>query len=246
MNFRRKPSIGSLAALVTNLLFPPRCVGCGRLGLLLCPSCLQAAPRLRPPYCQKCGKPLGTSPGTRLLSKSSLCPLCQESPLEIEGVRSPYLFTGVMRQAIHAFKYGDLSSLAPLLGHLLAEYMGDNPMPVEVVVPVPLHPQRRRERGYDQAELLAGHLAQGLGLPLGRGWLVRQRPTPPQVRTTSAAERRENVQGAFAPGAALEPGRAVLLVDDVCTTGATLEACARALRQGGAAAVWGLTLAREG
>ncbi len=109
----------------------------------------------------------------------------------------------------------------------------------------PLHPVRRKERGYDQAELLARYLAKELGLPLGKGWLVRSRPTPPQVKTASAVGRKKNVMGAFAPGPRLSPGKSVLLVDDVCTTGATLESCAQALRGAGISVVWGVTLARE-
>ncbi|MDP2660466.1 MAG: phosphoribosyltransferase family protein [Dehalococcoidia bacterium] len=118
-------------------------------------------------------------------------------------------------------------------------------MPLDVVVPVPLHQSRRKERGYDQAELLANSLAEHSGLPLGSGWLVRQRPTVPQVRTASAMERRSNVRGAFTSGPRVERARAVLLVDDVCTTGATLESCALALQEAGVRQVWGLTVARE-
>lgn len=165
--------------------------------------------------------------------------------MSITGIRSVYLFAGTMRKTIHAFKYRGVSSLAPALAHLMAEYLGDHHMAVDVVVPVPLHRQRRKERGYDQAELLARNLAGERDLLLGADWLVRVRPTLPQVKTESAAERRRNVMGAFAPGAAVQPGRSVLLVDDVCTTGATLESCAIALRQSGVDRVWGLTLARE-
>ncbi|MDP2728755.1 MAG: ComF family protein, partial [Dehalococcoidia bacterium] len=161
----------------------------------------------------------------------------------MEGIRSPYILTGVMRQAIHAFKYRGISSLAPILGHLLADYLSENRLPVDVVVAVPLHPQRRKERGYDQAELLAGQLARELGLSLGRGWLVRQRPTKPQVKTASAAERARNVLGAFASTVRLEPGRSVLLVDDVCTTSATLTECARAVRGGKPKEIWSLAMA---
>ena len=237
--------ITNLWQSLLDLVFPPKCVGCGRPGSLLCDPCLQAAPRVQPPFCKKCGKPLALSTEDRVPHTGSLCSFCREAHLFISGIRSPYVFEGAVRKSIHSFKYRGMSSLSPTLGHLLAEYLSSHRLPVDVVVPVPLHPRRRKERGYDQAELLAGQLASELSLPLGKGWLARSRPTLPQVDTSNAAQRWQNVHGAFAAAAAVDPGRSVLLVDDVCTTGATLEACTRALRQAGTSVVWGLTLARE-
>ncbi len=165
--------------------------------------------------------------------------------MSIHGIRSAYLFTGVMRKAIHEFKYRGVFSLAPLLSHLLVEYLSSSGIRADVIVPVPLHRHRLKERGYDQAELLVRYLAGEANLFLGKDWLIRVRATPPQVKTASAAERWQNMLGAFTAGAGVERGSSVLLVDDVCTTGATLEACAIALREAGVVRVWGLTLARE-
>jgi ComF family protein len=116
-------------------------------------------------------------------------------------------------------------------------------MPVDVVVPVPLHTARLRERGYNQAALLARELAQQAGLPIDEGTLVRKRATAPQVEL-NAKQRKENVHGAFYCSGNALTGKRVLLIDDVCTTGATLEACAVALYENGARSVQALTLAR--
>lgn len=173
------------------------------------------------------------------------CTVCAATPLCLNGIRSPFLFTGVIRQAIHAFKYRDVSAFAPVLGHLLADYLTQNPIAADVIVPVPLYERKRRERGFDQSELLADYLVRETGLLSGKGWVMRQRATTPQVKASGAAERRRNMAGAFALGPGFEPGRRLLLLDDVCTTGATLDSCAQALKSGGAATIWGLTVARD-
>lgn len=172
------------------------------------------------------------------------CPFCRELIGGLDGLRSPYRFEGLAREAIHRFKYQHLKALALPLAGLLAEYLKSHPIPAEIVVPVPLHPRRLRERGYNQTELLARGLAKLLELPALHGCLVRRHHSLPQARTTSASQRRANVIGAFHSGEGVS-GKAVLLIDDVCTTGATLGACAQALKAAGAASVWGLTLARE-
>ncbi len=137
--------------------------------------------------------------------------------------------------------------MAPALGQLMADAYLMAPFPCDRLVPVPLHSQRLRERGYNQAALLARAVGDVLGVPALPTALVRSRQTRSQVEL-GAQERRENVRGAFAvPPAAVATirGQAITLIDDVCTTGATLEACAAALRQAGARSVWGLTLGRE-
>jgi len=126
----------------------------------------------------------------------------------------------------------------------MSQYLLQNHLPVDVVVPVPLHPHRLRERGYNQATLLAKEVEKALGLPLLEDALLRVRSTIPQVGLT-ARERRDNVRGAFHCADGNLKGQRILLVDDVCTTGATLEACSLALRQEGVGVVWGLVLARE-
>ncbi len=150
-----------------------------------------------------------------------------------------------MKEAIHAFKYKNLKALAQPFSLLLADYLSASNLAVEAVVPVPLHPHRLRERGYNQSSLLARELGKLSGLPVVEGCLLRRRAAPPQARSSSLEARRRHVEGAFYCSDARLKGRRILLLDDVCTSGATRSSCARALRDVGSGQVWGLTLARE-
>jgi len=150
-----------------------------------------------------------------------------------------------MRQAIHQLKYQNLRTLAVPLARLLHEYLIANPVPAEVLVPVPLHPKRLRERGYNQSGILARKLGKLINLPVADDCLVRQRHATPQARTSTVEERRSNVAGAFACRDRRMHEKQVLLIDDVATSGATLNACAATLKVSGATSVWGLVMARE-
>jgi len=132
-----------------------------------------------------------------------------------------------------------------LLAWWLSDYLVSNPVPGEVLVPVPLHQKRLRERGYNQSRLLAQQLGKLAHLPVVDDCLIRQRHAPPQARTATVNERRSNVADAFSCRDLRLEGKQVLLIDDVSTSGATLDACARALKGAGAVSVWGLVLARE-
>lgn len=216
-----------------DLLFPPRCAGCGAIGEQLCVRCLAEVRYIRPPLCRSCGRPMAAP---------KLCHVCRTSRPVVDGIRSVAHFEGPLRQAVHDFKYRGVRALAQPLAGLMVEYQRIHHLPADVVVPVPLHPQREAERGYNQAALLAEVLGNVLGLPVDLHLLERVRPTPPQVGL-KAAERHNNVHAAFR-STSKAIGRQVLLVDDVCTTGATLNACGAALKAQGACSVWGLTLAR--
>ena len=205
-----------------DLLFPPRCAGCGRGGHWLCPACLEA---ISPP------------------------PLRLEAPEPLADLWVAGLYDHPLDLAIHALKYEGKRRLAEPLGRLLAEtYRCEikSRRPPDAVLPVPLHARRQAERGYNQSSLLARVLSREVGLPLVEDALHRARDTPHQVGL-SAGQRRKNVSGAFvcAPGHPLVVGRRLLLLDDVCTTGATISACAQALLGAGASQVWGLVLARQ-
>jgi len=189
-----------------------------------------------PPLCPKCGRPQPSA---------TLCPGCLSWQAEINGIRSPFRFEGVIRQAIYELKYRNLRAIARLLAQLLGDYLLSNPVPGEVLVPVPLHPKRLRERGYNQSRLLAQELGKLTNLPVVDDCLVRQRHALPQARTATVDERRSNVADAFSCRDQRLRGKQVLLIDDVSTSGATLDACARALKGAGAISVWGLVLARE-
>ena len=230
------PQAAKLKGIALDILFPKRCVGCGSEGDFICHSCRQALLRIAPPICPMCGRPQASG---------ILCPDCVSWQAEIDGIRSPFRFEGVMRQAIHQLKYRNLRALAAPLAELLADYLITSPVPAEVLVPVPLHKKRLRERGYNQSGLLARELSKLTSLPVAEDYLIRQQHTSPQARTSNVGERYSNVAGAFACRNHGLRNKQVLLIDDVSTSGATLDACAAALKAAGAASVWGLVMARE-
>jgi ComF family protein len=164
--------------------------------------------------------------------------------LAIDGIRGVGYLRGPLKRAIYQFKYRQKRKMALPLADLMHHHLLANPLPAELIVPVPLHMDRLRERGYNQAALLARELSERSGLPVEEKSLVRIRETAPQV-ALKADERRKNVRGAFRGQGEKLKDRQVLLIDDVSTTGATLEACAEALREKGAQSVWALVLARE-
>lgn len=174
-----------------------------------------------------------------------MCPDCWQRQAGIDGIRSPYRFEEVIRKAIHELKYRNLRAIAPCLAELLADYLRANPLTGDALISVPLHPRRLRERGYNQSSLIASELAKRIGVPVIEDCLVRVRQAKPQVRAADVEERRRNVADAFVCRDERVKGVRIILIDDVCTSGATLESCAVALKNKGATAVWGLTLARE-
>jgi ComF family protein len=190
---------------------------------------------IRPPICHQCGLPLDAHGSERP------CPV----PLPLDGLRACAFHSSPLREAIHDFKYRDLTALAAPLGRLMAGAWTalDGGWLPHGVVAVPLHPHRQRQRGYNQSALLAGELAAALELPLWDGILRRVKATVPQV-DLDVEERKINVQDAFRCQPGSLAGRSVLLVDDVCTTGATLASACQALKEAGASSVLAYTLAR--
>jgi len=233
-----------LGNTVVDLLFPPRCVVCNRLGAWLCAPCLGEIEAIHPPVCRRCGLPVDNLEGSS--SAARICERCQKAPPQLDGLLAYAFHGGPLRQAIHQFKYEDLRALAAPLGKLMADgwvALSSPDWAVDVIVPVPLHATRQRERGYNQAALLARELGACLHRPVVENILLRTRATAPQVEL-NAQERKANVRDAFQCMDASLSGKQVLLIDDVCTTGATLEAACAALRDGGATLVWAYTLAR--
>ncbi len=185
--------------------------------------------------CPRCGRPT---------PEAAICATCQHQPLKVAPIRSAFLFEGALRQAVHALKYRGGRSVVELLALRMAEAWSQNPLPSELLIPIPLHPEREVRRGYNQAALLARALGRCLDLPVASRALVRTRNTASQTQL-NRAERRDNVTGAFVVQKGVElAGRRVTLVDDVATTGATLEACAAALWAEGTETVNAFTLAR--
>jgi ComF family protein len=219
-----------LVGRLLDAAFPARCAGCGREGRPICDPCL---PELRLRADLPAGTPIG---------------LPSETPSPLLQLEWCAPFTGVVRRALHALKYGGERRLAVPLGSAIADRWRRAGVGADLIVPVPVHADRARERGYDQAVLLAHQAARELRLPM-RPMLERTRSTKAQYQL-GHDERATNVRDAF--GLTREDGRArapadrwVLLVDDVVTTGSTLASCAETLLVAGAVAVSAITVARE-
>lgn len=222
-----------------DLLFPPQCVVCQGWGHFLCPTCAQSAEPVGDSICARCGQPQPTP--------TICCPNCYrqtESSLQI--ARAATLYRGVIRQSIVALKYGAQPEIALALAPYLVATFAQAPWStlqatIDAVVPVPLHAERRAARGYNQAELLARAFCQRVNLPLYPEWLQRRRHTQSQVGL-NRDQRQANLTDAFwaAPAASR---RTLLLIDDVYTTGTTLQACATAAQAAGAHQVYALALA---
>jgi len=227
-----------------DLVFPPRCLACGAFGAFLCDACLRSAPRAEPPRCPVCWMPV-LSPAEGPGAGGQPCPRCRRKRPAFEGARSPFVYDGAAKRAVHALKYDGVSAVAPAMAAAMAGSLRDWVPPVAALIPVPLAGGRRRRRGYNQSQLLARAVARDAGLPVLSRALVRRHAAPPQARSADEAARRANVAGAFAADASRLPAGGVLLIDDVMTSGATLDACARALRSAGSGPVYTLTFARE-
>lgn len=229
----RPPLLRTLLVEALDAALPERCVACGRFGSALHGACLDRLPQAGGARCEYCWLPL--PPGG--------CWRCAEARPAFDALRAPFRFAGLARRAVLEAKFRGVTQLLPPLAEAGAAILPSE-WAIDVVVPVPLAPRRQRARGYNQAAIAAARVASCRGIPV-RELLVRTRATPPQA-SLDAAGRARNLAGAFAvrPGTGVLPG-SVLLVDDVATTGATLEEAARVLRASGVASVYALALARE-
>jgi competence protein ComFC len=225
--------LGRAGKAALDFLLPLYCVECRREGRGVCQECLAGMTELRA-YCEVCAQP----------GSARRCRRCVVTPLPIRGIRAVYPFEGVMRSAVHALKYRNYRALAPELAAILARRLDDADIPATLLVPVPMHPRRERSRGYNQAELLASELGRLTGVPMAKDVLERLVDSPPQVQRGTRAARMEITEGIFSAAGSVE-GEAVLLIDDVVTTGSTMAACAKVLWEASAVSVWGLALARE-
>jgi ComF family protein len=221
-----------ISRIALDLIFPPQCALCGEGGALLCNVCADTLPRAAGQRCDRCFMP---SPG-------SLCRHCQLEPPGFESLRAALIMEAGARRLAHELKYEGMTSLAEPMASLLAqvaEFEG-----IDLVVPVPLHHRRERSRGYNQSAELAERIASIAALPCEPKASRRTRNTAPLAKAMNREERRSIVAGAFAADPRRVDGWRILLVDDVCTTGATLDACARALLDAGAEKVRCLVWAR--
>jgi ComF family protein len=221
-----------------DTLFPIHCAGCQRSGYVLCPACLGRIQPLPSPFCRLCGTPL---------SPTGVCINCQYHPPKLSGQRAVSFYQEPLRGCIHALKYDGNTRLAEPLGLLLAQAYTRYGMQADMLIPVPLHSERQQQRGYNHASLLAKVCSAQLAVPMNDQVLVRHRATVAQV-DLHPRERYQNVAGAFtcatATAGGVVYGRRIVVIDDVSTTSATLEACATPLFAAGAREIWGLVLAR--
>ena len=228
-----------------DALFPPRCAGCARWSrAVFCPDCTSQLVRIRSPLCDCCGAPFDP-----LAFPAPICARCRAKAPDFRAARAVFAFEGPLRESIHRLKYQHKSALAPRLAPFLATTLGEEPVlrdfDPQFLVPIPLHPSRLKKRGFNQSFLLANELSKLLGVPT-RELLLRSRDTLPQIGL-NASDRAKNVRGAFEAARQVKTwqGKRILLIDDVFTTGATLNEAAKTLRQAGASAVCTLTLARH-
>lgn len=213
-------------------LYRERCLGCGTWGPTpVCEPCEGRWPALPEPACRACAAPALEGP---------VCRLCRAAPAAFSAAIAACAYAGVARRVLQALKYRHRRDLAPYLAARLAAHAGF-PRGDWLLVPVPLHPRRERERGYNQAALLARALSKATGLPWAEA-LVRRAATAPQ-HGLSREQRAANLEGAFRGGPGVK-GRRVLLVDDVLTTGATAHHASLALFEAGAAEVRVAVVAR--
>ena len=241
--------MGLLSQLI-DIVYPPRCHLCGRFlypaeGTLhpkhLCTECRTALKPVTHPLCAVCGNPFPTSAG-----QDHLCETCLRSNPWYDLARAPYLYSTPLMDAVQRFKYQSETYLVSTLGPLVSSFAkGYISHPKEILtIPVPLHRRRLRERGFNQSLLLARAISRDLGAPLDYLSLARRKYTAPQTGL-SKEKRKRNVKDAFL---VLNPERVrgadILLVDDVFTTGYTLNECARTLKRSGARTVMCFTLAR--
>lgn len=245
MNFLRNPFLTSCKTAL-DLIYPRQCQICGDMIRcqrfpFLCKECFEGSTRLEPPWCHTCALPwYGKIDG------AAACPNCSSQELHFDYARAVMRFRGVVRHAIHGFKYLRQTYWSRVLNFWLLE---SSPFrfdfaEVDMLIPVPLHSVRERERGFNQAWVLFSPLAKQWKIPAYRWGLMRVRETETQTHL-DREERMHNLRGAFrVRSPKFFPGKRVLLVDDVLTTGATVNECGRVLREAGAASVLVFTLAR--
>lgn len=233
-----KPYLHLVVEGLLDLVYPTKCVVCEEFGpSYLCSSCLSSIEPVPEPYCLTCGHTLS----------GKQCQNCTGRIRSFSVARAAGKYEGTLREAIHKFKYDGARMLAKPLADLMFEYLSvhtDIPWrKADFIVPVPIHPARERQRGYNQSYLLAECLSEKTGKPLLADSIVRRCYTPPQVGL-SGELRKTNVRGAFAVSSHSEfQGKTILLVDDVSTTCSTVHECSITMLQSGAATVYVACLA---
>ncbi len=225
--------IRSVKEVILNLLYPRHCFVCGEVapfGQMLCPDCMERLPYITAGRCRKCGKPVADT--------DLFCDDCREHVHSYEQGFGLFLYDDVMRDAMAGLKYKHRQEYAQPMGELLYDGARDyiDRWKSDVIVPIPLHPSRFRKRGYNQAELIARPIAEKSQIPLRTDLLLRTKETD-VMKKLDPEERKRNLNHAFYCPHRLRTGVKVLLIDDIYTTGATIDAASAALKASGAASV---------
>jgi len=225
-----------------DLLFPRKCLGCGQWGSYFCSQCLNFLSLKEQRICPVCGRP----------SMGGMTHPSCFTPQSLDGLTAPFAYKGIIKRAIKKLKYRFVADLAKDLVEVFLSFCGEDQafscfcQEGPLFVPVPLHPRRKRWRGFNQAELLGKMMAANLGLNFEPGLLLRTKNTKPQTQLHDQ-ERKKNIRGAFKvrqDSKFIIHDSKFLIFDDVWTTGSTLRECGMVLKRAGAKKVWGLTLAR--
>lgn len=226
-----------------DFFFPTLCRICnGPLGEArwVCEKCLQRIIIVNPPVCHICGLPLSPS---FMGTERPLCKDCKNEKRYFSMARSVAIYEGVMRECIHLLKYDGKTGLSKPLGRMMVTLIKDEGIEGDMIIPVPLHPRKRRERGFNQAELLSHEISKGINIPVDTKKLIKKKDTPSQTDLTRL-ERIKNVKGSFCVRGGFK-GKRILLIDDVFTTGATINECSKVLLEAGAEDVYVITLGRK-
>jgi len=218
-------------------MFPPCCAGCGEWGERYCKTCFANTKTINTHICQICGEPIG-------LESGSMCDRCKTTEIYFTAVRSWALFDDPLKFAIHKLKYQRNIGLGEVLAAPLARLLFDNYWGIDLITAIPLDMDRKKERGFNQSVLLARPLSWISNIPFYENAVTRSRNTRSQVGL-SRDERKENMSGAFRSDTKIVKGKSILVIDDVITTGSTINACSKALIESGVKKVYGMTLARS-
>lgn len=226
------------SSFILDLLLPKFCVGCSKEGEWICPRCQEKIVLIKYPTCPKCA---------RITKNGQFCPRCRKKSNISRLIVAAYYQEGPLKEAIHTFKYDGVFDLSKDLGKILVQAVKSNKISEKAIfMPVPLHKRRKMERGFNQSELLAKYVVAGKWA-LDTNNLIRNKITKKTQAELSGQARRQNVKNIFSWRGKKNQyqGKTIILVDDVYTTGATLEECAKVLRKySGASKIWALVLAK--
>lgn len=240
MNMKISEILKSIKLFTLDTIFPIKCVGCKKEGEWLCDKCFSKTVLVKSQLCPYC---------SRLSEKGKICERCKRrTKSNLSGILPACYFNeGFIKDAIHEFKYDGVFDLAEPLANLLINCLLENPLfEGRIIVPVPLHKRKEKQRGFNQSKLLAQKIADAYEVEIEDKVLIRKKSTLPQV-SLGSKDRKSNIKNAFefVGDSGKIKDKKILLIDDVCTTGATLEECAKVLKENDAKDVWALIIARQ-